>query len=97
MSSTVTRTYPELADLSDLQALQIIVNAFPCQLITTGMAWHGMAWHGMRTTGRHWPSCAQPTVSLSLMTCHVSGTSLSYAAEKLALPTLGQPNVYTST
>jgi hypothetical protein len=36
-------------------------------------------------------------VSLSLMTCHVSGTSLSYAAEKLALPTLGHPYVYTST
>ena len=41
--------------------------------------------------------CAQPTVSLSLMTCQVSGTSLSYPAEKLALPTLGHPNVYTST
>jgi hypothetical protein len=43
------------------------------------------------------PSYAQPTVSLSLMTCQVSGTSLSYAVEKLALPTLGHPYVYTST
>ena len=31
------------------------------------------------------------------MTCQVSGTSWSYAVEKLPFPTLGQPNVYTST
>jgi hypothetical protein len=53
--------------------------------------------HGMHTTQGSGAFFAQPTVSLSLMTCQVSGRSLSYPAEKLALPTLGHPNVYTST